>query len=150
GRTGTTLACERWGVRPDLVTLGKALGGGIVPVSAVVGRRDVMEVFTPGTHGSTFGGNPLACAVGITVVDELATGLHQSRARELGEHLAERLHAMVGDGLLTAARVVGLWAGVDVPRHLGSGRDVSERLLERRVLVKDTHGATIRIAPPLV
>lgn len=150
GRTGTTLACERWGVRPDLVTLGKALGGGIVPVSAVVGRRDVMEVFTPGTHGSTFGGNPLACAVGITVVDELATGLHQSRARELGEHLAERLHAMVGDGLLTAARVVGLWAGVDVPTHLGSGRDVSERLLERRVLVKDTHGATIRIAPPLV
>src|SRR5690606_831739 len=89
GRTGTTLACERWGVRPDLVTLGKALGGGIVPVSAVVGRRDVMEVFTPGTHGSTFGGNPLACAVGITVVDELATGLHQARARELGEHLAQ-------------------------------------------------------------
>lgn len=150
GRTGSTLACERLGVRPDMVTLGKALGGGIVPVSAVVGRRDVLEVFTPGTHGSTFGGNPLACAVGLAVVAELETGEHQARARELGEHLRARLDAMAAEGLVDAVRVAGLWAGVDVPARQGTGREVSERLLAERVLVKDTHGATIRIAPPLV
>jgi ornithine--oxo-acid transaminase len=150
GRTGTTLACERVGVRPDLVTLGKALGGGIVPVSAVVGRRDVLEVLTVGTHGSTFGGNPLACAVALAVVAELETGVHQARARELGEHLQRRLDAMVAEGLLAGVRVAGLWAGLDVDPARGTGRQVSERLMERRVLVKDTHGQTVRIAPPLV
>jgi len=149
GRTGTTLACELVGVRPDLVTLGKALGGGILPVSAVVGRRDVLGVLTPGTHGSTFGGNPLACAVGIAVVGLLATGEHQARAAALGAHLTERLDALVGDGLLAAQRSVGLWAGIDVPDGRGTGRELSERLLARRVLVKDTHGHTIRLAPPL-
>ncbi|WP_225755175.1 ornithine--oxo-acid transaminase [Actinotalea sp. Marseille-Q4924] len=150
GRTGATLACERAGVKPDLVTLGKALGGGVVPVSAVVGRRDVLAVLTPGTHGSTFGGNPLACAVALAVVDLLETGEHQARARELGEHLEHRLVAMVEEGLLVGYRVAGLWAGVDVDPARGTGREVSERLLERRVLVKDTHGQTVRIAPPLV
>src|SRR4029079_220836 len=91
GRTGTTLACELWGVRPDLVTLGKALGGGIVPVSAVVGRADVLGVLTAGTHGSTFGGNPLACAVGLAVVARLSTGEPQARARELGARMGARL-----------------------------------------------------------
>nr|WP_297430027.1 ornithine--oxo-acid transaminase [uncultured Actinotalea sp.] len=150
GRTGATLACERAGVKPDLVTLGKALGGGVVPVSAVVGRRDVLAVLTPGTHGSTFGGNPLACAVALAVVDLLETGEHQARARELGKHLERRLAAMVEAGLLVRFRVAGLWAGVDVDPARGTGREVSERLLERRVLVKDTHGQTVRIAPPLV
>ncbi|GGC05698.1 ornithine--oxo-acid transaminase [Cellulomonas carbonis] len=150
GRTGTTLACERVGVRPDLVTLGKALGGGVVPVSAVVGRRDVLAVLTPGTHGSTFGGNPLACAVGLAVVELLRTGEHQERAARLGAHLGRRLDAMVSEGLLVTARTVGLWAGVDVDPARGTGRQVSERLLERGVLVKDTHGQTVRIAPPLV
>ncbi|EYR65034.1 ornithine--oxo-acid aminotransferase [Actinotalea ferrariae CF5-4] len=150
GRTGATLACERAGVKPDLVTLGKALGGGVVPVSAVVGRRDVLAVLTPGTHGSTFGGNPLSCAVALAVVDLLETGEHQARARELGEHLEERLAAMVEEGLLVRYRVAGLWAGVDVDPSRGTGREVSERLLQRRVLVKDTHGQTVRIAPPLV
>ncbi|NCT90541.1 ornithine--oxo-acid transaminase [Cellulomonas sp. APG4] len=149
GRTGTTLACDLVGVVPDLVLLGKALGGGIVPVSAVVGRRDVLEVLTPGTHGSTFGGNPLACAVALAVVGLLETGEHQARAAELGRHLAARLDALVAEGRLVAARTVGLWAGVDLDVVHGSGRALSERLLARRVLVKDTHGQTVRIAPPL-
>jgi ornithine--oxo-acid transaminase len=149
GRTGTTLACDVWGVQPDLVVLGKALGGGVVPVSAVVGRADVLGVLTPGTHGSTFGGNPLACAVAIAVVDLLEPGTLQSRARTLGFHLHERLHAYVQDGRLVAARGVGLWAGLDVDPAWGSGRDLCERLAERGVLAKDTHGSTIRLAPPL-
>jgi len=150
GRTGTTFACELWGVRPDLMLLGKALGGGILPVSAVVGRADVLGVLTPGTHGSTFGGNPLSCAVGIAVVELLQTGEYQARARTLGEHLQARLDALVTDGLLAARRGVGLWAGIDIDPAHGTGRELCERLLERRVLAKDTHGSTIRLAPPLM
>ncbi|WP_449386383.1 ornithine--oxo-acid transaminase [Cellulomonas soli] len=153
GRTGSTLACELVGVRPDLVTLGKALGGGIVPVSAVVGRADVLGVLTAGTHGSTFGGNPLACAVAIAVVDLLTPGTLQARAAELGTHLAARLGALVDEGLLARVRTVGLWAGIDLgPTRPGGptdGRDLCERLLARGVLAKDTHGATVRLAPPL-
>ena len=150
GRTGTTVACELWDVRPDLMLLGKALGGGILPVSAVVGRADVLGVLTPGTHGSTFGGNPLACAVGIAVVELLETGEYQARARALGEHLSARLDALVADGALAAQRSVGLWAGIDLDPARGTGRELCERLLERRVLAKDTHGSTIRLAPPLM
>lgn len=150
GRTGTTLACDLVGVRPDLITLGKALGGGILPVSAVVGRADVLGVLTPGSHGSTFGGNPLSCAVGIAVVDLLETGEFQTRARELGTHLQTRLDALVTDGSLVARRGVGLWAGIDLDPARGTGRELCERLLARRVLAKDTHGSTIRLAPPLM
>lgn len=150
GRTGTTLACELAGVRPDLVTLGKALGGGIVPVSAVVGRRDVLGVLTAGTHGSTFGGNPLSCAVGLAVVDLLATGEYQARAAALGAHLAERLAALLDAGRVTEVRSIGLWAGVDLDEAHGTGRAVAERLMARGVLLKDTHGQTLRIAPPVV
>ena len=146
GRTGSTLACDLVGVVPDLVLLGKALGGGIVPVSAIVADRDVMDVFTPGSHGSTFGGNPLACAVGHQVVRMLATGEYQERARVLGARLAEGLAGLHGLG---AIRVRGLWAGLDVDSG-HSGRQVCEALLERGVLAKDTHGSTIRLAPPLV
>ncbi|HQY34081.1 ornithine--oxo-acid transaminase [Actinotalea sp.] len=149
GRTGSTLACELVGVRPDLVLLGKALGGGVLPVSAVVGRRDVLDVLTPGTHGSTFGGNPLACAVGTAVVGLLETGEHQLAARDLGAHLRTRLDALVADGLLVGARSVGLWAGIDVDPARGTGRALAERMLARGVLVKDTHGSTVRLAPPL-
>ncbi|MET9107133.1 ornithine--oxo-acid transaminase [Streptomyces zhihengii] len=148
GRTGTTLAVDHESVRPDLLLLGKALGGGIVPVSAVVGRRDVMSVLRPGEHGSTFGGNPLAAAVGSAVVDLLATGEYQRRAAELGEVLREGLTALLGRGV-TGFRARGLWAGVDIEPSLGTGRDISERLMAEGVLVKDTHGTTIRIAPPL-
>lgn len=149
GRTGTTLACELWGVRPDLVTLGKALGGGILPVSAVVGRRDVLDVLTPGTHGSTFGGNPLACAVGIAVFDLLRSGEPQAAARSLGSAFHARLAGLVGAGLLDGVRGVGLWAGLDLDPARGTGRDLCEALLARGVLAKDTHGSTIRLAPPL-
>ena len=153
GRTGSTLACERFDVRPDLVTLGKALGGGVVPVSAVVGRADVLEVLTAGTHGSTFGGNPLACAVGLAVVDLLTPGTLQARARTLGEHVADHLAGLMDDGLLSGMRTIGLWAGLDVapssPGGPATGRELCERLLARGVLAKDTHGGTIRIAPPL-
>ncbi|WP_367123800.1 ornithine--oxo-acid transaminase [Streptomyces phytohabitans] len=148
GRTGTTLAVDHESVLPDLLLLGKALGGGIVPVSAVVGRREVMAVLRPGEHGSTFGGNPLAAAVGSAVVDLLRTGEYQRRARDLEAVLVEGLSALTGRGVV-GFRVRGLWAGVDVDPAVGTGREVSERLLAEGVLVKDTHGSTIRLAPPL-
>ncbi|WP_316777152.1 ornithine--oxo-acid transaminase [Streptomyces sasae] len=150
GRTGRTFACEHEGVVPDMYVLGKALGGGVLPVSAVVSSADVLGVFRPGEHGSTFGGNPLACAVGLEVIAMLRTGEFQERAVELGELLHRRLAEIAGSGRVTAVRGRGLWAGVDVDPGVGSGRVVSERLMERGVLLKDTHGSTVRIAPPLV
>ncbi|MEU8776706.1 ornithine--oxo-acid transaminase [Streptomyces sp. NPDC048606] len=150
GRTGRTFACEHEGVVPDVYILGKALGGGVVPVSAVVADRDVLGVFRPGEHGSTFGGNPLACAVALEVIAMLRTGEFQQRAAELGDHLHRELNLMVGGGAVTAVRGRGLWAGVDIDPAHGTGREISEKLMELGVLVKDTHGSTIRIAPPLV
>ncbi len=150
GRTGRTFACEHEGVVPDMYVLGKALGGGVVPVSAVVSSAAVLGVHRPGEHGSTFGGNPLACAVALEVLAMLRTGEYQQRAAELGEHLHQELGLLVGGGAVEAvarARPVG---GVDVTPSKGTGREVSERLMQRGVLVKDTHGSTIRIAPPLV
>lgn len=148
GRTGHTLACQHFGVVPDLYLLGKALGGGIVPVSAVVGDAEVIGVLQPGQHGSTFGGNPLACAVGLAVVELLGTGQMQQRARVLGAVLDERLRALVGHGV-TGVRVIGLWAGIDIDPALGSGREVCELLMARGILAKDTHGSTIRFSPPI-
>jgi len=149
GRVGETFACDREGVVPDLYLLGKALGGGLLPVSAVVGNRDVLGVIRPGEHGSTFGGNPLAAAVGLKVVGMLETGEFQERARQLGAHLASVLEPLIGHGVATV-RIAGLWAGVDIDPAYGTGREIAEKLLERGVLVKDTHGQTVRIAPPLV
>ena len=146
GRTGTTFACEHEDVVPDMYLLGKALGGGIVPVSAVVSSRDVLGVFRPGQHGSTFGGSPLACAVGREVIAMLATGEYQERSAKLGTHLHDRLSALPGDEV-AQVRGRGLWAGVEFTR-LG-GREACERLAARGVLAKDTHGTTIRLAPPL-
>lgn len=149
GRTGTTLACELWDVQPDLVCLGKALGGGIIPVSAVVGKPEILGVLTPGTHGSTFGGNPLACAVGIAALDLLSTGQYQARAAASGKVLTERLEALVERGLLAEARTIGLWAGIDLDPALGTGRELCEALLERGVLAKDARTETVRLSPPL-
>jgi ornithine--oxo-acid transaminase len=145
GRTGRTFACEHFGVVPDVYLLGKALGGGLVPLSAVVSRRDVLGVLQPGQHGSTFGGNPLACAVGTAVVRKLATGEPQRRASDLGRTFAALLAGLPN---VREVRTLGLWAGVDVVGR--SGRDVCEGLLRRGVLAKDAHGSTIRLAPPLV
>ncbi|MEV0638933.1 ornithine--oxo-acid transaminase [Streptomyces sp. NPDC050619] len=150
GRTGRTFACEHEGVVPDVYVLGKALGGGIVPVSAVVSSAEVLGVFRPGEHGSTFGGNPLACAVALEVIAILRSGEYQARATELGGHLHRELAALAGTGRVTAVRGRGLWAGVDIHPRYGTGREVSEKLMDRGVLVKDTRGATVRIAPPLV
>ncbi|MFF0909531.1 ornithine--oxo-acid transaminase [Microbacterium enclense] len=148
GRVGETFACDREGVVPDVYLLGKALGGGILPLSAVVADEDVLGVIRPGEHGSTFGGNPLATAVGLRVVEMLASGEFQTRAKALGEHLEANLRSLVGTGV-TAVRIAGLWAGVDIDPAYGTGREIAEKMLARGVLVKDTHGQTIRIAPPL-
>jgi ornithine--oxo-acid transaminase len=149
GRTGELLACDHDGVRADLYTLGKALGGGIMPVSAVIGRRDVLGVLRPGEHGSTFGGNPLACAVGRAVVRLLATGEFQERSRTLGAHLHARLGELVGRGV-AEVRGRGLWAGLEIAPGGPTGREASERLAGLGVLCKETHHLTLRIAPPLV
>lgn len=148
GRTGATFECQNAGIVPDLYLLGKALGGGIVPVSAVVGNADVLGVLQPGEHGSTFGGNPLAAAIGRAVVGMLADGTWQRRARERGAQLTARLNGLLGRGVI-AVRSRGLWAGIDIDPALASGRAVCEALLGRGVLAKDTHGSTIRLAPPL-
>lgn len=150
GRTGRTFACEHEGVVPDVYVLGKALGGGVVPVSAVVSSAEVLGVFRPGEHGSTFGGNPLACAVALEVIAMLRSGEYQRRATELGDHLHRELGLLTGTGHVTQVRGRGLWAGVDIAPAHGTGREISEKLMDRGVLVKDTHGVTIRIAPPLV
>jgi ornithine aminotransferase len=148
-RTGRTFACDHWGVVPDIYLLGKALGGGVVPVSAVVANKDILGVLHPGEHGSTFGGNPLAAAIGATVVDILRRGEFQTRSAELGDRLHSGLRALIGKGVI-AVRGLGLWAGVDIDPTLGTGKQISMRLAEHGVLVKDTHGSTLRFAPPLV
>jgi ornithine--oxo-acid transaminase len=149
GRTGSTFACDLVDVVPDLYVLGKALGGGIVPISAVVGNTDILGVLRPGEHGSTFGGNPLATAVGLAVIRLLESGELQHRAAELGERLRIRLESLIGRGV-TGVRAIGLWAGVDIDPTLATGRRVCELLADRGMLVKDTQGSTIRFAPPIV
>jgi ornithine--oxo-acid transaminase len=129
--------------------LGKALGGGILPVSAVVGRRDVLGVLKPGTHGSTFGGNPLASAIGRAVIGLLRTGEYQRRSTDLGALLHDRLGALIGHGV-AEVRGRGLWAGVELSPGGRTGREVSEELMRRGVLVKETQQRTLRYAPPLV
>ncbi len=148
GRTGKNFAVEHEGVVPDMYILGKALGGGVVPVSAVAGSIEVLGVLKPGEHGSTFGGNPLACAVARSVIALLNTGEYQAQAAEMGERLHARLNALIGHGV-TAVRGRGLWAGVDIDPAIMSGREASKRLMALGVLAKDTHGSTIRLAPPL-
>nr|NLI49425.1 ornithine--oxo-acid transaminase [Propionibacterium sp.] len=149
-RAGETFACDREGVVPDLYVLGKALGGGIMPVSAVVADRDILGLFQPGQHGSTFGGNPLACAIGSEVVEILRTGEMQEASRRKGARLAAAFKPLVAEGHLTAVRQAGLWLGLDVHPSLGTARDICYRLLDKGVLAKDTHTKTIRFAPPLV
>ena len=128
-RTGRTFACDHEDVVPDIYILGKALGGGLYPVSAIAADGDVLEVITPGSHGSTFGGNPLAAAIGREVIAMLETGEFQQRAHALGARLAAGLGELVGDGV-DAVRARGLWAGVDVSPELSTGRHVCEQLLD--------------------
>jgi ornithine--oxo-acid transaminase len=148
GRTGTTFACDHEGVVPDIYVLGKALGGGIMPLSAVAADADVLGVFRPGEHGSTFGGNPLACAIGIEVLDLLREATYQRASAELGAELLSNLRA-ADVPTIAEIRGRGLWVGIDLRPGVGSARACCERLMERGVLAKDTHETTIRLAPPL-
>jgi ornithine--oxo-acid transaminase len=149
GRTGRRFACDHEGVRPDIYVLGKALGGGILPVSAVVGDDDVMGVLRPGEHGSTFGGNPLSCAVAHEVLRLLADGRIPARAAEMGDAAGERLRR-ASLPAVTSIRQIGLWIGVDIDPTFATGYEVCAQLLERGVLCKDTHEQTVRFAPPLI
>ena len=149
GRTGTLLACEHEGVRPDGVTLGKALGGGLLPVSAFVARQDVMAVFTPGDHGSTFGGNPLAAAVGLAALQLLVRDGLAQQAQARGDHLQRRLREL-GHVAITDVRGRGLLVGIEIDPAFTSARKVCEALMEQGVLSKDTHDTVVRFAPPLV
>ena len=153
GRVGATFACALEGVTPDAYVLGKALGGGIVPVSAMVSSGEVLGVLRPGQHGSTFGGNPLACAVAREVIAMLRSGEFQERSASLGASFHARLAALASspESAVSSVRGRGLWAGVSFAESSGlTGRAVCERLLSLGVLAKETHGATIRLAPPLV
>ena len=149
GRAGATFACDLVGVQPDIRILGKALGGGILPVSAVTADWDVLGVIRPGEHGSTFGGNPMAAAVGIAVVELLETGEMQERSKRLGEHVLATLRGANLPGV-KEIRGSGLWWAVELDGTGRSGREVSLELLARGILAKDTHTWTIRFAPPLV
>jgi ornithine--oxo-acid transaminase len=149
GRTGAWFAFEHEKVRPDGVILGKALGGGLLPVSAFVARRELMDVFTPGSHGSTFGGNPLAAAVGLEALRVIADEGLVERSRTLGDHMLERLRA-IRSPVLTEVRGRGLWAGAEINPRFATARRTCEALLAKGVLSKETHETVVRLAPPLV
>jgi ornithine--oxo-acid transaminase len=149
GRTGAWFAFEHEDVRPDGLVLGKALGGGVLPVSAFVARRELMDVFTPGSHGSTFGGNALAAAVGLEALQVIREEGLVERSRVLGAHMLDRLRD-IGSPAVKEVRGRGLWAGVEIDPAYGSAREACERLLVKGVLSKETHDTVIRLAPPLV
>jgi ornithine--oxo-acid transaminase len=149
GRTGRLLACEHEGIKPDGVILGKALGGGLLPVSAFCATNDVMQVFNPGDHGSTFGGNPLAAAVAMCALDVLFEERLIERSAELGPWLLGELAGLRAHPFVTDVRGRGLFIGIEVDRRVIGARPVVDRMLARGILSKDTHGTVIRIAPPL-
>jgi ornithine--oxo-acid transaminase len=149
GRTGAWFAFEHENVRPDGIIVGKALGGGVLPVSAFVARREVMDVFTPGSHGSTFGGNPLAAAVGLEALHVIREEGLVERSRVLGAYMLERLRA-IKSPVLKAVRGLGLWVGAEIDPQIASARMACEHLLAKGVLSKETHDTVVRLAPPLV
>ena len=149
GRTGAWFACDHEQVRPDGMVLGKALGGGVLPVSAFVGTRALMAVFEPGSHGSTFGGNALAAAVGLEALRVMEEEGLVDRSRILGEHMLERLRS-IRSPAMSAVRGRGLFVGVEIDPRFAPARLVCERLMSRGVLSKETHDTVIRFAPPLV
>lgn len=149
GRTGEWLASHHEDVQPDGVMLGKALGGGLLPVSLFLARRDVMNVFQPGDHGSTFGGNPLAARVGLEALNVLAEDQLIEAARTRGDYLLEGLRRL-NSPLIREIRGVGLLTGIEIDTDQVSARALCEQLLAEGVLSKDTHETVIRLAPPLV
>lgn len=148
GRTGKLLACEHEGVKPDGLILGKALGGGILPVSLFLARREVMSVFTPGDHGSTFGGNPLAAAVGLEALNILVEDDLSACSASMGDYMLKKLHKL-DSPMIKDVRGLGLFIGVEIDPALSTARDVCERLMQRGILSKETHDTVVRLAPPL-
>jgi ornithine--oxo-acid transaminase len=149
GRSGRMLACDHEDVKPDGLILGKALGGGVMPVSMFLASKEVMEIFVPGTHGSTFGGNPLAAAVGIEALKILVEDKLADRSMELGQYMMDELHR-IKSPLIADIRGSGLFVGVEIDPSLGSAREVCERLMDRGLLSKETHETVVRLAPPLI
>lgn len=149
GRTGRILACDHEEVKPDGLMLGKALGGGLLPVSLFLGKAEVMDVFTPGDHGSTFGGNPLASAVGLAALQLLVDDNLDIHARNMGEYFIEQLHGLKSP-LIRDIRGKGLFVGLEIDPKKTSARHVALQLLEDGLLSKDTHRTVIRLCPPLI
>lgn len=149
GRTGRLFCCDWEGVKPDVYIVGKALGGGVYPVSAVVASREILGVFNPGDHGSTFGGNPLACAVGIAALDVIVDERLPERSAELGEWFKEQLVA-INSPHVKEIRGKGLMIGVEIKKESGPARPFCEKLFEKGILAKETHEQVIRFAPPLI
>ncbi|MCJ7561762.1 MAG: ornithine--oxo-acid transaminase [Thermoplasmata archaeon] len=148
-RTGKMFAFEHDGIKPDILCVGKALGGGLYPVSAALSSREIMSMFTPGSHGSTFGGNPLACAIAEAALDVLVEEKLTERSTEMGEYFVKKLKE-VKTPKIKEIRARGLLIGVEF--HLGAKetvRPICEKLMQNGVLAKDTHEKTIRFAPPL-
>jgi ornithine--oxo-acid transaminase len=149
GRTGRFITCEHEDVVPDGLILGKALGGGVLPVSMFLARRDVMEVFRPGDHGSTFGGNPLGAAVGLEALNILVEERLPERSAEMGAYLKQELEA-IDSPMIAEIRGLGLFVGIEIDKQLGSARAICEALLQRGLLSKETHETVVRLAPPLI
>ena len=149
GRTGKMFGFEHEGIRPDVVIIGKALSGGFYPVSAILAEDKVMDVFTPGTHGSTYGGNPLGAAIACAALDVLMDEKLVENSAELGAYALERLRALDADHIVEV-RGRGLWIGIEVSPETGGARPFCEALRQEGVLCKDTHDTVIRFAPPLV
>ncbi len=149
GRTGKLLACQHENVQPDGLILGKALGGGLLPVSMFLANREVMDVFTPGDHGSTFGGNPLAAAVGLEALNVLMEEKLAERSAEMGTYLLDKLHALKSP-LIKNLRGKGLFIGIEIDPRKAKAREVCEHLMAHGILSKETHDTVVRLAPPLV
>ncbi len=149
GRTGTLFAMDREGVKPDILVVGKALGGGIYPVSAILADDDIMDVFKPGDHGSTFGGNPLASAVGMASLEVILEEKLPERAEELGNYFMEELRK-INSPYVKEVRGRGLLVGVEIKKEIATARPFCEKLMKLGILAKETHEQVIRFAPPLI
>lgn len=149
GRTGKLFAVDHEEVKPDGLILGKALGGGLLPVSMFLSRKDVMDVFTPGDHGSTFGGNPLACAVGLEALNMTVEKQLPEAAQKMGDYFINELRN-INSPIIKEVRGKGLLIGVDIDEQHASARDVCEALMHKGVLSKETHETVVRFAPPIV
>ncbi|MFX0092137.1 MAG: aminotransferase class III-fold pyridoxal phosphate-dependent enzyme, partial [Candidatus Hodarchaeota archaeon] len=151
GRTGKMFAFQHEEIKPDILLVGKALGGGVLPISAAISRKEIMDVITPGSHGSTFGGNPLACAVADAALDVLVEEKLADRSAELGEHFLKGLLAVqTKTDRIKEIRAKGLFLAVEFKPEVGGARQFTQKLKENGILAKETHTHTIRFAPPLV